>query len=89
MDSAHERRRSRPRLAIGEHALDLVRAEMPRRADQLCTIAFRELGCEQADRRQVQIPAAQGRQDLGMTPRRPSGVDPLVGNPFCEVEHPR
>jgi len=51
------------------------------------TVGLGELGREQPDRRQVQIPAAQSLQDLRMTPRRSSRLDPFVGNPFGEMEH--
>jgi hypothetical protein len=88
VDPAHERGRSRPRLAIGEHPSDFVCAQMPRRGDQLFAIRFRELRRKQPDCRQVQIPAAQRLQDLGMASARPGGVDPLVRNAFGELEHP-
>lgn len=61
---------------------------MSSRPNQLRAVALRELCREQPDRRQVQISTAQSLQDLGMMPRRPSGLDSFVGNPFCEVKHP-
>jgi hypothetical protein len=36
----------------------------------------------------VQIPAAQGIQQLRMPSCGPRGMDPLVGNAFREMEHP-
>jgi hypothetical protein len=60
---------------------------MPSRADQLRAVARGEPGREQPDRRQVQIPGAQSLQDLGMTPRGSRSLNPLVGNPFREMQN--
>ena len=87
MDRTHERRRRRLWLAIGKHLPDLVCAQMPSRGDQLLAVCLRELRGKQPDRRQVQIPAAQSLQNLRMTPRGSSGLNPFVRDPFCEMEH--
>jgi hypothetical protein len=36
----------------------------------------------------MQLPATHSLQQLGMAPRRARRLDPLVSDPFCEMEHP-
>jgi hypothetical protein len=61
---------------------------MSRRMNQLRAVVVRELWREQTDRRQMQLPAADGSQELRMPPHRAHRLDPLICNALREVQHP-
>jgi hypothetical protein len=83
----HRRNHIRLRLPIGQHSANLICGPVPRRSQKRSHIFRSQLRREQTHRRQMKIAVTQGRQELGIPPRRARRRDPLVGNRLREAQY--